>query len=197
MRLPADPPETVLHDPPDAALVRRVLGGERDALEQLVRRHYRSACVVALAVMGNSADAEDVCHDAFVRAAERLEECRDPERFGAWLRTIVRNQARNLLARKAVREAPTLETVVSAVEPTALRALEHDELKRRLEAGLRQLSPPQREVLLRHDLEERPHEEIARSLGTSVGMSRQHLFNARRRLREFLGIAILEEYRDR
>ena len=64
-----------------------------------------------------------------------------------------------------------------------------------LERNLR-LTPAQREVLLRHDLEDWPHDAIAEALGTSVGMSRQHLFQARRRLREILGIATLEEYRD-
>lgn len=184
------------HDPPDADLVARTLRGERAALEQLARRHYRSAFVVALAVLGSTADAEDACHDAFVRAAARLEECRQPERFGAWLRTIVRNHARNLIAKQAVREGPSLEVVPAAVESAAPRALDRAELRRRLEAGLRQLSPPQREVLLRHDLDDWSHEEIAESLGTSVGMSRQHLFHARRRLRDILGPATLEEYRD-
>lgn len=197
MRLFAAPPrDTSPPDPDDAALVARVLAGEREALEQLVRRHYRSVFVVALAVTGQSADAEDACHDAFVRAAERLEECREPARFGAWVRTIARNQAKNLLARRAVREGPAVDSVGASVAATAPGSLERRELRGRLEAGLQQLSATQREVLLQHDLEERPHEEIARALGTSVGMSRQHLFHARRRLREFLGIATLEEYRD-
>jgi RNA polymerase sigma-70 factor (ECF subfamily) len=161
-----------------------------------MRRHYRAAYVVALAVLGSTEDAEDVCHDALVRSAERLEECRQPERFGAWLRTIVRNQARNLGAKQAVREGPPLDTVPVAVESDALRALDRRELRAKLEAGITRLTPPQREVLLKHDLEDRSHEEIAQSLGTSIGMSRQHLFQARRRLREFLGLATLEEYRD-
>lgn len=196
MRPSAHPPEEPVHAESDAELVARTLEGEREALERLVRRHYRSAYVTALAVLGSSTDAEDACHDGFVRAAARLEECRDPSRFGGWLRTIVRNQAKNLLAKQAVREGPALESVVAAVEATAPQSLDRAELRGRLEAGLRQLTPAQREVLLRHDLEDWPHDAIAESLGTSVGMSRQHLFQARRRLREILGTATLEEYRD-
>ncbi|MFN8654364.1 MAG: sigma-70 family RNA polymerase sigma factor [Gemmatimonadales bacterium] len=196
MPLPDVPGASAPTDPTDAALVGRVLAGEREAWAQLVRRHYRAVYVVALAVTGRGADAEDACHDALVRAAERLEECRDPSRFGPWVRTIARNHAKNLMARQGVREGPALETVAPSVEAAAPGQVERRELRGRLEAGLRQLSPAQREVLLRHDLDERPHEEIAKALGTSVGMSRQHLFNARRRLREFLGMAALEEYRD-
>lgn len=183
-------------DPPDAELVARTLGGDPGALETLVRRHYRTAYLTALAVMGNGVDAEDACHDAMVRAAARLEECREPDRFGGWLRTIVRNHARNLLARRAVREGPPLDAVAPAVEATAHRRLDRAELRGRLEHAIAMLTPVQREVLLRHDLDDWPHDAIAESLGTSVGMSRQHLFQARKRLREILGTATLEEYRD-
>src|SRR5512146_55831 len=112
MRPSADAPgRPASPDPPDADLVARTLLGDRAALESLVRRHYRAAYVVALAVLGSTADAEDACHDAFVRAAARLEECRQPDRFGAWLRTIVRNHARNLIAKRTLREGPPLEAV--------------------------------------------------------------------------------------
>lgn len=192
MRPPTDAPS----DPADAELVARALTGERAALEQLVRRHYRGAYIVALAVLNSPADAEDVCHDALVRAADRLEECRHPDRFGGWLRTIVRNQARNHAAKQAVREGPPIDWVTAGTEGGAPEAVERRELRATLLRGLAQLSPPQREVVLKHDLEDWSHEEIARSLGTSVGMSRQHLFQARRRLREILGRETLEEYRD-
>ena len=81
--------------PDDAVLVARARRGEPAAFEALVRRHYRAAFAVALAVLGNRMDAEDVCQDAFVVAAERLDECRQPEKFAAWLLQVVRNRARN------------------------------------------------------------------------------------------------------
>src|SRR5689334_11779852 len=83
--------------PTDATLVARSRDGDGGAFETLVRRHYRAAYSVALAQTTNSADAEDVCHDAFVRAAERLSECRQPDRFAQWLCAIVRNHARNAI----------------------------------------------------------------------------------------------------
>jgi len=50
--------------------------------------------------------------------------------------------------------------------------------------------------VLLHDLHEWTHDAIAESIGTSAGMSRQHLFKARRRLRELLGPSLLKEYFD-
>jgi RNA polymerase sigma-70 factor, ECF subfamily len=183
-------------EPTDAGLVALTLAGDAAAFELLVRRHYGAAHAVALAVLGNRADAEDACHDAFVRAAERLEDCRQPDRFGPWLRTVVRNHARNALARRAVRRAAPLDAVTGGIPAEAEREVEREELARRLEAAMARLKPAEREVLLLHDLEDWTHEEIARDIGVSVVMSRQHLFQARRRLRAMLGGTLLEEYRD-
>ena len=61
------------------------------------------------------------------------------------------------------------------------------DLRGRLEAALGVLTATQREVVLLHDLDGWTHADIATAIGTSEGMSRQHLFNARRRLREALG----------
>ncbi|HVX38588.1 MAG TPA: sigma-70 family RNA polymerase sigma factor [Gemmatimonadaceae bacterium] len=180
-------------DPPDAELVARTCAGEAAAFDALVRRHYRAAFAVALAVTGDRADAEDVCQDAFIRAARRLEDCRDPDRFAAWLCAIVRNQARNALTRGGIRGRTPLTDAIPGAGNSARRA-ELTELRARLESALAALSPVQREVVLLHDLDGWTHDAIAASIGTSGGMSRQHLFNARRRLRELLGGDILREF---
>ena len=80
----------------DALLVRRARRGDAAAFEALVRKHYRAAYAIAFGVLGSAMDAEDACQDAFVKALERLDEIRDPNRFGPWLQQIVRNRARNL-----------------------------------------------------------------------------------------------------
>jgi DNA-directed RNA polymerase specialized sigma24 family protein len=93
------------NEPTDGVLVAKARQGDAAAFDALVRRHYRAAFGVALAVLGRRADAEDTCQDAWVRALEKLDECRQPDRFIAWLLQIVRNQARNQLDRRRVRAA--------------------------------------------------------------------------------------------
>jgi len=178
----------------DAELVARSISGDEAAYAALVRRHYRAAFAVALARTGHRSDAEDVCHDAFVRAAARLEDCRHPDRYVHWLCTIVRNQAHNHVSRAFVRRTTELtpETAASADDPA--QRLELTELRGQLEQALVALTPVQREVVLLHDLEGWSHGDIAKSVGTSEGMSRQHLFHARRRLRQLLGADISREY---
>jgi RNA polymerase sigma factor (sigma-70 family) len=174
-------------EPTDAQLVAGSCAGDATAFEALVRRHYRAAFSVALAHTGHHADAEDVCHDAFVRAAERLEDCRQPDRFAQWLCAIVRNRAHNAVAHAHVRRASPLEpdTVPSLENPA--RDAELSDLRGKLLLALGTLPSVQREVVLLHDLHGWSHDEIAVAIGSSSGMSRQHLFKARKRLRGVLG----------
>jgi RNA polymerase sigma-70 factor (ECF subfamily) len=178
----------------DADLVGRARADDRGAFEMLVRRHYRAAFAVALAHVRTRADAEDVCHDAFIRAAERLASCRNPDRFLQWLCAIVRNHARNVSARGFFHRAVELVHATALSRDDPVRALEVKELGERLESALRRLSSIQRETILLHDLHGCTHEDIAGIIGTSPGMSRQHLFKARRRLREVLGEHATSEY---
>jgi len=181
----------------DAQLVERARGGDAGAFELLVRRYLRAAYAVALAELGDPAEAEDACQDALVTALEKLEECRQPERFARWLLQIVRNRARSLRRRSAVRAANSLEEV-RGLPGTARpdRDAERAELRSRLLAALATLTPVQREVVLLHDLEGWRHREIADWLGLPEGTVRSHLFHARRALRARLGAGLLVEDAD-
>lgn len=179
----------------DAALVARALAGDADGFQTLVHRHFRAAYAVALALTREPADADDVCQDAFVRAWERLADCRQPDRFGAWLAQIVRNRARNRLAYFRIRRALPLSA--ADARPAAGAGpyvdTEREELRRALLAALGELSAVQREVVMLHDLEGMKHGEIATLVGCSEVMSRRHLSDARRVLRRTLADRYLKD----
>lgn len=174
-------------------LVQRARAGDARAFEELVRGHYRAAYATARALTGNDMDAEDVVQDGFIKALERLDEC-DPDRFAGWLLTIVRNRAHNVRAREQVRAAVAIENVEPAGPDRTDSGAERDELGTALSEALADLSPMQREVVLLHDLEGWKHREIATTLEMSEVMARQHLFQARKRLRELLPRDALREY---
>lgn len=137
-------------------------------------------------------DAEDVTQDAIVRALERLEECRDASKFGAWLGQIARRHALNALDARRVRATEPLAAdsaadaradVADAARPAELR-----EVREALMSALGRLTPIQRNVVLLHDHDGRTHSEIGAIVGCSEGMSQQHLFAARKILRRHLGV---------
>lgn len=170
----------------DAALVEQTRTGDERAFGLLIRRHYRVSFAIALGLLGERADAEDVCQDAFIRALEKIDECRDPDRFVGWLLRIVRNRAHNYRSYEQVRKAEGLDRPDLASRADPGRDLETSELGRRLAGAVATLQDVPRQVVLLHDMEGWKHREIAESLDISEGMSRQHLFLARKKLRALL-----------
>lgn len=167
-----------------ADLVPRARGGDRAAREALVSAFLRPAYAVALSVLHNPADAEDVAQESLVVALERLDQCREPARFPAWLLQSVRNRA----IAHATRTSNRLRLVGGLDAPRSHVDRESEPFaRRRLLDALAVLGDAQREVVLLHDLEEWTHAEIADALGISETMSRQHLFVARRAMRKRLG----------
>jgi RNA polymerase sigma-70 factor (ECF subfamily) len=168
----------------DAALVWKVRRGDAKAFEALVRRHLSAAQAVAASTVGNPIDVDDVCQDAFITALQRIQQCRHPDRFRAWLLTIVRNRAHNLREHRAVRSAEPLDSaygVSSSSDPQ--RDAERSEIRGDLGVALEGLTEYQRRVISLHDLEGWTHGEIGQELGISAGASRFHLFAARKALR--------------
>jgi RNA polymerase sigma-70 factor, ECF subfamily len=173
-------------DETDAELVHSVRRGDRRAAGRLLQRYLRACRAVALAVTGVEADADDVCQEAFVVAVERIDDCRDPEKFGKWLLQIVRNRARNLVRADSGRRQVPLSDTAPAAGPSPATQLERKELRERLLGALAQIPEQHREVVLLHDLEGWKHREIAERLGLPEGTVRSHLHHARRRLRRML-----------
>ena len=178
-------------EPTDEELIHRTLAGEQDAFAVLVRRYRRAALARALAILGDPAEADDIAQEAFVHAFEQLATCRQPSRFAAWLLTITHrralNRARTIRRRRLV---PLDETVPTARSDAPIRELERADLRSRLLAALARLAPIQREIVLLAEVEHWSHDRIAEATGVSVLMSRRHLSDARRKLRDLLSPSI-------
>jgi RNA polymerase sigma-70 factor, ECF subfamily len=172
--------------PSDADLVVRSRGGDSLAFAELIRRYRRAAYLVSWGITGSHEDAEDAAQESFIVALERLDECREPDRFAGWFTTIVRNRAKNLLRRERVRVGEQITPRIASLEPGPERRTEQAFLRSRLQDALRGLPPVQREVVLLHDLEGWKHREIAERLGMPSGTVRSHLHFARKALRDRL-----------
>jgi RNA polymerase sigma-70 factor, ECF subfamily len=172
-------------DESDAELVAELRRGSRAAAGRLAERYLRAARAVAIAIVGEPAAAEDVCQDAFVYAIERIDDCRQPERFGPWLLQIVRNRAKNL-NRNEKRVVAIEDVAIESGGASPAAEAERADLRGRLLAALSHLPEERREVVLLHDLEGWTHREIAERLELPAGTVRSHLHLARKRLRELL-----------
>lgn len=84
---------------PDAQLVALGCKGESGAFELLYRRHVSFALHLATRIEGSSRDVEDIVHDAFLRAFERINDLSDRGAFKSWLGAIVVHAVRSRMRR--------------------------------------------------------------------------------------------------
>lgn len=166
----------------------RAAAGDREAFGELVKRYQAAVRRVTRAVTGDAHDADDAAQDAFLSALDRLETY-DPGRpFGPWLMRIASNAAIDLLRRRAVRRADTLDETISAPGVSPAAAAGMAELRERIAAAMAALPERQRIAVTLFDLEGYPHAEIAAILGVPEGTARSDVFHGRRALRKALGM---------
>ncbi len=159
-----------------AALV--IEGGDESAFRVLYRRHtprlYRTALRLA---GGDGAEAEEIAHDAWIRAVSRLGTFEWRAQFSTWLAAVAVNCARERRRSRGMTEPLEWDP------PAPDQELEAAPARIDVERMLAQLPPGYREIVVLHELEGYTHEEIAELLGIEPGTSKSQLHHARRRLR--------------
>lgn len=153
------------------------------AFASLYDRHTPALYRLALRLTGGSvADAEDVTHDAWVRAVERLGTFEWRAALRTWLSGIVIRCAQER-RRATARVALAVDDLATGADDAALRG-SYDRLD--LERAIAGLADGFRQVFVLHDVQGYTHEEIADLLGIEPGTSKSQLSRARRALRRAL-----------
>lgn len=185
-------------DPADAVLVEQARAGHYEAYEELVRRYQRRVYALVYNMTSNREDAEDMVQDVFVKAYRSLNGFKGDSSFYTWIYRIAVNRTINHLKRRKRHAADLrLDDMDQAVERdpayVELRARESPvrdvsltELQKKLNEALQTLSEKHRTVVVLHDIQGTPHEEIARIMNCSVGTVRSRLFYARQHLQREL-----------
>jgi RNA polymerase sigma factor (sigma-70 family) len=170
----------------DAELVAASRRGERHAYGQLIERHQRAVCAVALGATGNPALSEDLAQDTFVAAWGQLDQLRETSRLRAWLCGIARN-----LAKKARRQSrredlvDDLELALGAATPgpaTPFEVTSQAQRDRVVWAALAAVPVSYREVLVLFYQEGRSVREVAQALDLREDVVLQRLSRGRRHL---------------
>jgi RNA polymerase sigma-70 factor (ECF subfamily) len=166
----------------DRELVERVMeDGDERAFRTLYRRHTPHLYQFVLRTLGgDELEAEDVVQETWIRGTERFGDFQWRSSLRTWLLAIALNICRSVFRRRDGGWLQLDEGLAAAA--VGLQA----ETRMDLEHALASLPAGYRTVLLLHDLEGYRHEEIARTLGTSIGTSKSQLFHARRVLRNLM-----------
>jgi RNA polymerase sigma-70 factor (ECF subfamily) len=171
-------------------LVERAKRGDHDSYAELVRAHEEVAFRVAYLVVGNSADAEDVVQESFVKAYRALGRFRRGAPFRPWVLRIVGNEARNHRRASGRREHHQQRSFALEAVPD-LPAPDDEviarEQRRRLLAALAQLGEGERVAVAARYLVGLTDAETAAALGIPRATVKMRAWRGLGRLRQELG----------
>jgi|RhiMetStandDraft_4_1073278.scaffolds.fasta_scaffold38713_2 RNA polymerase sigma-70 factor (ECF subfamily) len=173
----------------DADAIARVLDGDKQQFEHLVRRYQHVLYRHAVSIVLDHDAAADMVQDAFVRAYLNLRECRDTSRFRAWLFRTLRNRCFDHLKAASRRNVPLDDVepipLDEADGPAALA--ERSETRTAIRRALATLPPVLREAFVMHYVDGIPYETMAELLGASVSAIKMRALRAREALSSALG----------
>jgi RNA polymerase sigma-70 factor (ECF subfamily) len=181
----------------DKELVEQARRGKLEAYDELVRRYQGKIYGLIYNMTGNREDAEDVVQEVFLKAHASLNRFRGTSSFYTWVYRIAVNRTINFLKRRKRKLALSLDNVDLGIErdpayvelssrESPVRDVAIGELQEKLNRALQTLSEKHRTVVVLHDIQGLPHEEIAKMLGCSSGTVRSRLFYARQQLQSEL-----------
>ncbi len=176
----------------ETQLIASAQKGDDAAFSALYEVHKRRVYSLCLRMTGNTAEAEDLCQEAFLQLFRKIATFRGESAFSTWLHRLAVNVVLMHLRKKGLQQVSLDEVDSSQDEP--IKRDFGDEDRRllgsvdriRLGRAIADLPPGYRTVFVLHDIEGYEHNEIAEIMKCSVGNSKSQLHKARMKLREWL-----------
>ena len=177
----------------DVALIQRILAGDEDAFESLIKKYQKQVHALAFRKVRDFQTAEDITQETFFRVYQKLATLNDPAKFSGWLYAIVNHlciawHRKNRLQTESLQEIhiSEIETDVYsryvAVEHAKTTAEMQRDLVRKL---LTKLKESDQEVITLHYFEEMTSSEIGTHLGVSENTIKSRLHRARQQLKRY------------
>lgn len=181
----------------ESALIRRLQAGDKAACAECIEIHSPGIYRLALRLMQNEAEAEDVLQETFINAFKAIDKFEGRSGLGTWLYRIAHNAAMMRLRKSQNYILSVEETLVeteSSLVPKQLfdwcclpeQDFESDEVQSELEQAIRELPEIYKTVFILRELEELSTQETADTLDISPAAVKVRLHRARLWLRERL-----------
>jgi len=186
----SEAPPDPMPDESDAALIARLCENDLSALGSLFDRYYPQIYRTAYAILRDSAVAEDIAQDCFLKLHQYARRIDTSLPLAPWLYRVTVNLSYSWISRRRNRRV-SLEALVDQLMSPAISAPDHlaekGEIERRVRAAVAELPFNQRVVVVLYYLSGRSLEEIADILTCPVGTVKSRLYYARETLRRRLG----------
>ena len=194
-------PEQIAEQEALGRQVARCLAGDAEAWQQLVLSQHRRVYGICYRFTSSAPDAEDLTQEVFLKLYRNLASF-DVQRgsFGTWITTLTRNLLVDHFRRTRMDRAtdslnasfdgdadsPTMADQLADSRPSQEQHVAGKELKARVQAALKELSPELREAVILRDLEDMDYKEIAQVLRIPEGTVKSRISRGRGELARLL-----------
>lgn len=187
----AESPQPSTHDAlapgEDLALAEGCRSGNLASFERLYQLQGARMKSVAMNLLGNAHDAEDVVQEVFLKVHRNIASFRGQSAFSTWMYRILLNACYDLRRKRMRRqELPELEPTEDAPAPEPPAPMSNHPLRLALERAVAELRPTLRSVFLLFEVEGFRHSEIAAMLQITETSSKNALYQAKQELRRIL-----------
>ncbi|NSW92293.1 MAG: sigma-70 family RNA polymerase sigma factor [Firmicutes bacterium] len=179
-------------------LIRKSQKGDIEAFEQLIESYQKKVFNIALGMMGNYDDANDISQEVFIKVFKSIRNFRQQSSFSTWLYRITTNACLDELRKRknskniiSIDQVIHLENgeVVRQIEddgPTPESTAERNELKEAVRDAIFQLSNEHKEVIILRDIQGFSYDDIAKIISCPQGTVKSRINRARNMLKEIL-----------
>ena len=174
-------------------LIKNAAAGDAAAFETLVERYQKQVYNLALRMVNNESDAEDLAQEAFIRAWRSLGSFQYTSQFSTWLYRLTSNICIDFLRAKKRRKVISLTMLrddedsqwdLPDTEPLPEQQMIAAEERAALARALASLDPDYRQVLTLRIVNECSYQQISQILGIAEGTVKSRLSRAREQLRK-------------
>lgn len=178
----------------DLSIINNVLEGDASCFDELVVRHKDYAYTIALKILNNTMDAEEVAHDAFIKAFKSLKYFNQKAKFTTWFYRIVFNTA---ISRKRKNSKPITgldeAAEISNDSPQPGAVIEDQQRVKFVNSALANMMPIDAAIITMFYMKQLNLEEIGEITGIKASSVKVKLFRARKRLAQQLQLMLHEE----
>jgi len=173
-------------------LIDRIIAGEEALYATLVDKYKSYAYTIALKVVENRAEAEEVAQDGFIKAFHYLKKFNREAKFSTWLYRIVFNTAISY-KRKNKQQFQSIENSIIEYSERADSEIEKDDKRIFLDQAMKKLSEADRIAVQLYYIKEYSLEETAEILNQNINTLKVRVHRARQRLANELKRILQEE----
>ncbi|WP_287129162.1 sigma-70 family RNA polymerase sigma factor [Candidatus Cyanaurora vandensis] len=175
----------------DEQLITRCLDGDQEAFRTLYQRHCPRVRSLLFQLTGKPEGLDDLTQEVFIKVFRALPKFRGESQFSTWIFRITYNVCQDFRRKQGRRLQLVNLPETTSLENLAVPDGREDNLGRLgrqelVQNALATLPAEQRDVIVLHDLQEKPQDEVARILNLPVGTVKSRVFYGRRKLREYL-----------